>query len=93
MLDLGQGAVTSQAGFLNLNIMNIMWINLPSLMWFMLYKGLHDSLMCPACDITARAREGRQCPGPRNEPTTEMYVAPKRFGIQTSNLGYVLVIP
>ena len=62
-------------------------------MWFMLYKGVYASLICPACDVTACTREGKQYPGHGKEPTTGMYVAPKPFGMKTYNLGYILVIP
>ena len=95
MRDLGQGTVTSQARFSNLNKINIKWthanneqisythLDLPSLILFMLYKGLYDRLMCPVCDVTAWAREGMQYPGPGKEPTIGMYVAPKPFDKKT----------
>ena len=88
--------MTSQAGFSNLNKMNInltlhvnddqmryTHVNLPSLMCFMLFKGLYDSLMCPACDVTAWVREGKQYPEYGKESTTGMYVAPRPFTLKT----------
>ena len=88
--------MTSQAGLINLNKVNTKLtfhlnddpmrytnLNLPFLLWFMLYNGLYDCLMCPACNITSWVREGKQYPEPWKEPTTEMYVAPKPFGIKT----------
>ena len=75
--------MTSQAGLSNLNKMNIKLTlhinddqmrythaNLPSLMSFMLFKGIYDSLMCPACDVTAWVREGKQYLEYGKEPTT-----------------------
>ena len=68
----GKGVATSQAGFLDLKKVNIMWI-LPFnndkmrytcsillfLIWFELHiKRLYVSLICPACDVTAWVREG-----------------------------------
>ena len=96
MRHLGQGAVTSQAGLSNLNKINIKLtlhvnddqmrythVNLPSLMCFMLFKGLYDSMMGPACDVTAWVREGKQYPEYGKEPITGTYVALQLFTLKT----------
>ena len=98
--DLGQGAVTSQAGFLNLRKMNItlaflainveIWYTchcLSFLIWFMLYNGQCASLMCPACDVTVWVREGQQYLGHGKGPHTEIYVARTSF---SEKLKYIL---
>ena len=75
-IDLVEGAVTSQAGFLNLQKMKIMFIFhinidkmqyaslfLLSLIWFILYNSQYCSLSSLACDVTACVREGKQYSG------------------------------
>ena len=58
---------------------------LSSLIWFMPGFMLYNaSLMCPACDVTARVREGQQYSGGFGKgPHTEIYVAPEHFGKKT----------